>query len=81
MCFCYRRRSAALPRLGADGVEETVLGPQFWMSPIESFEVGGVAALRHVRAETIAAGKAKYAESRKQEHCRHLTNAPFAPPP
>ena len=62
-------------------VEETVLGPQFWMPPIESSEVSGVAALRHVRAETIAAGKAKYEESGKQEHCRHLTNAPFAPPP
>jgi hypothetical protein len=37
------------------------------MPPIESSEVSGVAALRHVRAETIAAGKAKYEESGKQK--------------
>jgi hypothetical protein len=72
---------ALLPKVDLPIVEETVLGPQFWMPPIESFEVSGVAALRHVRAETIAAGKAKYEESGKQEHCRHLTNAPFTPPP
>ena len=42
-CFLSLFQIALLPKVDLPIVEETVLGPQFWMPPMESFEVSGVA--------------------------------------